>query len=66
LAAYNYESSPQEAFPAIRMLMSWIPSIMAVAAAAIMFLYPLTSKKMGEISAELQERRASETDAELL
>lgn len=66
LAAYNYESSPQEAFPAIKMLMSWIPSIMTFAAAALMFLYPLTSKKMSEISTELQSRRTSEGDAELL
>jgi Na+/melibiose symporter-like transporter len=48
------------------MLMSWIPSIITFAAAALMFLYPLTSAKMSEISAELQSRRTLETDAELL
>lgn len=58
---YNGQNSIaiQEAFPAIKMLMSWIPSIVTIIAAGLMLFYPLTSKKMGQISSELIARRAS-------
>ena len=42
------------------MLMSWIPSVIALIAAAVMWLYPLTQQKMDEINAELDARRARE------
>jgi len=65
LAAYNYDgtnaATMQQAFPAIKMLMSWVPSIMCVVAAFVMLLYPLTSGKMAEITNELSRRRALET-----
>lgn len=64
LASYNYDgnniASIQQAFPWIKMLMSWVPSIMAFVAAGFMLLYPLTSKKMGDISSELTRRRGVE------
>ena len=47
----------ESAFPAIKMLMSWIPSIVTIIAAGLMILYPLTSKKMGEISSDLIQKR---------
>jgi GPH family glycoside/pentoside/hexuronide:cation symporter len=39
------------------MLMSWIPAIIAFLAAGFMTLYPLTQKKMDEITIELNRRR---------
>lgn len=70
LAYYNYNGNDaiavQSAFPGIKMLMSWVPSMMAVLAAGFMFLYPLTSKKMGEITEELNRRRAMEVEGSSL
>jgi len=64
LAAFNYNgqdaTSIPGAIPGIIMLMSWIPAIIAFAAAGFMTLYPLTQKKMDEITIELNMRRAKE------
>jgi GPH family glycoside/pentoside/hexuronide:cation symporter len=42
------------------MLMSWIPTIVALFGAVFMLLYPLTQSKMDEITLELNRRRAGE------
>ncbi len=64
LAAYNYNgmdsSTIEGAIPAVKMLMSWIPALIALSAAILMTLYPLTQLKLDEITAELQNRRAIE------
>jgi glycoside/pentoside/hexuronide:cation symporter, GPH family len=64
LAAFHYNgqdsSSIQGAVPGIIMLMSWIPTIITLVAAAVMALYPLDQKKMDEITIELNARRAKE------
>jgi GPH family glycoside/pentoside/hexuronide:cation symporter len=64
LAAFHYsgqdEVAIQGAVPGIIMLMSWIPTIIALIAASIMTLYPLNQKKMDEITIELNNRRAKE------
>jgi glycoside/pentoside/hexuronide:cation symporter, GPH family len=64
LAAFHYngmdEVSIQGAIPGIVMLMSWIPTIIALIAMAVMTLYPLNQKKMDEITIELNNRRAKE------
>jgi len=64
LAAFHYngqdEVAIQGAVPGIIMLMSWIPTIIALIAAGIMTLYPLNQKKMDEITIELNSRRAKE------
>ena len=64
LAAFHYngqdEVAIQGAVPGIIMLMSWIPTIIALIAAGFMTLYPLTQKKMDEITIELGNRRAKE------
>lgn len=61
LSAYHYDGqNPQaiiNAFPAIRNLMSWIPSILTLIASGLMLFYPLSSKKMRDISTELINRR---------
>ena len=40
--------------------MSWIPSIIALVAAGVMTLYPLTQNKLDEITIELNNRREQE------
>ena len=64
LASFHYngqnEVAIQGAVPGIIMLMSWIPSIIALVTAGFMTLYPLTQKKMDEITIELNSRRANE------
>lgn len=64
LAAFNYSGQDsvaiQGAIPGIKMLMSWIPTIITIIAAALMTIYPLTQKKLDEISLELNNRRKNE------
>jgi GPH family glycoside/pentoside/hexuronide:cation symporter len=64
LGAYHYNGQDSQsiagAIPAIKMLMSWIPSIIAIVAAAVMALYPLNQSKMDDINAELDARRSKE------
>lgn len=65
LGAYHYSGQDsvaiQGAIPAIKMLMSWIPTVIALLAAALMTLYPLTQSKLDEITLELNSRRALES-----
>ncbi len=62
LAAFHYSGQDavaiQGAVPGIKMLMSWIPTIITLIAAGVMTLYPLNQKKMDEITLELGKRRA--------
>ncbi len=64
LSAFHYngqdEVSIQGSIPGIIMLMSWIPTIIALLTAGIMTLYPLNQKKMDAINLELNSRRAKE------
>jgi len=64
LAAFKYngqdEISIQGAVPGIIMLMSWIPTIVALITAGVMSLYPLDQKKMDNITIELNNRRSNE------
>jgi len=63
LAAFHYNGqdavSIQGAVPGIIMLMSWIPTIIALITAGVMTLYPLDQKQMDAITIELNNRRAS-------
>lgn len=65
LAAFSYDGlnheSIRQAVPGIIMLMSWIPAVIALLGAIVMAFYPLTTRKMEEITAELARRRATET-----
>jgi glycoside/pentoside/hexuronide:cation symporter, GPH family len=64
LSSFHYNGqdpvSIQGAVPGIKMLMSWIPAIITLITAGIMTLYPLTQKKMDEITIELNNRRAKQ------
>ncbi|WP_282037937.1 MFS transporter [Saccharicrinis aurantiacus] len=66
LAAFHYDgmdsSTIQGALPAIKMLMSWVPALVALLAAIVMVIYPLTQTKMNEITLELEERRNKELE----
>lgn len=63
LGYFNYNgldsSTIEGAFPGMVMLMSWIPSLVAILAAIVMFFYPLTNEKMENITTELKARRAT-------
>jgi len=64
LAAFHYNGQDavaiQGAVPGIKMLMSWIPTVVAFVAAGIMVIYPLDQKKMDKITIELNNRRTNE------
>jgi GPH family glycoside/pentoside/hexuronide:cation symporter len=64
LGAYHYNGQNTEsiegAIPGIKMLMSWIPSVIALLAAVVMWFYPLSQSKMDEVNTELDRRRARE------
>ncbi|MDE3741757.1 MFS transporter [Maribacter polysaccharolyticus] len=64
LGAFQYNGQDvdaiQGAIPGIKMLMSWVPTVITVIAAGFMFLYPLTQKKLDAITLELQKRRLQE------
>jgi GPH family glycoside/pentoside/hexuronide:cation symporter len=62
LASFNYNGQDaaaiEGAVPGMIMLMSWIPAIIAFAAAGIMLLYPLNKTKMDIITSDLNAKRA--------
>lgn len=64
LGAYHYDGQDPAAIgasaPGIIMLMSWVPAIITILAAAFMFIYPLNQNKMDEITTELNSRRLKE------
>ena len=64
LSKYGYDgldpTAIQGAIPGIKMLMSWIPTIVALIGAITMMFYPLSKKMMNKISEELEERRRLE------
>ncbi len=64
LAAYNYDgldhSSIQMAIPGIKMLMSWVPAVVAGIAAIVMLAYPLNQDKMDEVTTTLNNARTNQ------
>jgi Na+/melibiose symporter-like transporter len=62
LAGYGYDgmdkATIEASLPGMQLLMSWIPAVFAFAGAALMILYPLTSKQSQEIGDELLLRRS--------
>lgn len=64
LAAFHYNGQDhlaiQGAIPGIKMLMSWVPAIIAILGAIFMTIYPLNQGKMNEITLELKSRRLRE------
>ena len=68
LGAFHYNGQDAAAIkgavPGIIMLMSWIPALITLLAAGLMFLYPLTQKKLDEITLGLNERRMQDNTIE--
>ncbi|RKD96793.1 MFS transporter [Marinifilum flexuosum] len=64
LAAFHYNGQDQvaiqNAIPGIKMLMSWVPAIIAILGALFMTIYPLNQNKMNEITTVLGQRRLVE------
>lgn len=64
LGAYQYNGQDsiaiEGAVPGMIMLMSWVPAIITLIAAGLMFLYPLNQKNLEEITLELKTRRIEE------
>ncbi len=63
LAAFHYDGfdsvAIEGAIPGIKMLMSWVPTIVAIIGAIVMVIYPLDQKKLDEITLELNARRSN-------
>jgi len=61
LAGYGYNgmdsSTIENALPGMQLLMSWIPASFAFLGAALMVIYPLTTKQSQHISETLTKRR---------
>lgn len=64
LGAYGYNGQDTAAInmalPGIKMLMSWIPSVVGLVAAVFMTMYPLPQAKLDLITHELNSRREKE------
>lgn len=63
LAAFGYSTAEgavqtEEAILGLRILMSWIPAIVAALAILVVWFYPLTKKKMETVQVELAEKRS--------
>ncbi len=63
LAAYGYQGTDpdtiQSAVPGIKLLMGVIPSAIVFVSMALMFFYPLSDKRLADITATLAARRAT-------
>ena len=61
LAGYGYngmdKTTIEASLPGMQLLMSWIPALFAFAGAALMLIYPLSSKQNKEICETLVQRR---------
>jgi GPH family glycoside/pentoside/hexuronide:cation symporter len=57
LSYYQYDGQNEQAIeaaiPGVIMLMSWIPAVIAIITAGVMYFYPLGQEQMDEISADL-------------
>ena len=63
LAAFGYSTAEgavqtEDAILGLRILMSWIPAIVAALAILVVWFYPLTKKKMETVQVELAEKRS--------
>lgn len=61
LAAFGYQTAEgvtqtEEALTGLRLLMSWIPAAIAVFSAAVMVIYPLTTRRIAAIHESLAAR----------
>lgn len=62
LAAFGFNTAEgavqtDSAIEGLRLLISWVPAIIAALSAIFIFFYPLTTKRMKEINSKLKESR---------
>lgn len=57
MAAQSMLSQPESALMCLRYLMSFIPALVAVLAIVISYFYPLTTKRIEEVNAQLKLQR---------
>lgn len=70
LKAFDYNTAPgavqtPEAIHGLWLLMSWIPAAVAALAVVVIFFYPLTRKRMGDIQKELSAKRAEDMEVKV-
>ena len=67
LGAFGYDADAavqnETAILGLRMLMSWIPAIVAALSILVVWFYPLTKKKMAGVQEELAAKRGEATDS---
>ena len=67
LGAFGYDADAavqnETAILGLRMLMSWIPAIVAALSILVVWFYPLTKKKMAGVQKELAAKRGEATDS---
>ena len=68
LAAFGYDTTAgavqtETAINGLRILMSWIPAVVAALAILVVWFYPLTKKKMAGVQVELAARRNAQPGA---
>lgn len=65
LSSYGYdgmdETTVTGAIPAIKMLMSWIPALIAIPTIGFLIAYPLSTNKLESVNTELEELKVSHT-----
>ena len=64
LAGFGYDTTAgavqtETAINGLRILMSWIPALVAALAILVVWFYPLTKQKMAEVQAELSAKRGA-------
>ena len=67
LGAFGYDADAavqnETAILGLRMLMSWIPAIVAALSILVVWFYPLTKKKMAGVQEELAAKRGEATES---
>ena len=66
LAAFGYNTiagavQTETAILGLRILMSWVPALVAALSILVVWFYPLTKKKMSAVQAELATIRSAES-----
>ena len=68
LAAFGYNTAEgaiqtETAITGLKVLMSWVPAIVAALSILVVWFYPLTKKKMVVVQADLAEKRGQTTES---
>lgn len=66
LAAFGYNTlagavQTETAILGLRILMSWVPALVAALSILVVWFYPLTKKKMAQVQTELSTIRSAQS-----